>query len=141
MSERNNFNQNIIEEFRSNSGKVGGYFANADLLLLTTTGAKSGQQRTMPLAYTTDGERLVISASKGGAPSNPDWYHNLLAHPVATVEVGTERYQVRAAVTDEPKRSQLYAKMVEKMPGFAEYERNTTRKIPVLTLERVASGR
>jgi deazaflavin-dependent oxidoreductase (nitroreductase family) len=134
------FNQNIIAEFRANGGKVGGYFANSSLLLLTTTGAKSGQPRVTPLAYVTDGDRLIIIASKAGAPTNPDWYHNLLAHPVATVEVGSERFQVRASVVDEPERSRLYAKMVEKMPGFAEYERKTTRKIPVVALERVKAG-
>jgi deazaflavin-dependent oxidoreductase (nitroreductase family) len=134
------FNQNIIAEFRANGGKVGGYFANSSLLLLTTTGAKSGQPRVTPLAYLTDGDRLIIIASKAGAPTNPDWYHNLLAHPVATVEVGSERFQVRASVVDEPERSRLYAKMVEKMPGFAEYERKTTRKIPVVALERVKAG-
>lgn len=138
MSE-NNFNDNIIEEFRANNGKVGGYFADAKLLLLTTTGAKSGKARTMPLAYVNDDERLVIIASKAGAPTNPDWYYNLLANPVATIEVGTERFQVRASVANEPKRTQLYAKMVAVMPGFADYERKTSRKIPVLTLERVNS--
>jgi deazaflavin-dependent oxidoreductase (nitroreductase family) len=140
MSQYNNFNQNTIDEFRSNNGKVGGYFANATLLLLTTVGAKSGQSRTTPVAYVTDGDRLVIIASKGGAPSHPDWYYNLLANPVATVEVGTERFQVRASSTAEPERSQLYAKMVEMMPGFAAYERKTSRTIPVLTLERIASA-
>lgn len=133
----NNFNQSIIEEFRANDGKVGGPFEGGTLLLLTTTGAKSGQPRLSPLAYTTDGDRYVIIASKGGAPTNPDWYYNLLAHPIATIEVGSEKFQVRATVIEEPERSRLYAKMVEKMPGFAEYQRNTTRQIPVVVLERV----
>jgi deazaflavin-dependent oxidoreductase (nitroreductase family) len=137
MSNPDNFNESVITEFRTNGGKVGGYFANADLLLLTTTGAKSGQPRVSPLAYTTDGDRIVIIASKAGAPTNPDWYHNLLAHPLATVELGQERFQARATVTDEPERERLYAKMVEKMPGFAEYQRKTARKIPVVTLQRV----
>ena len=139
MSDHDNFNDKVITEFRANNGKVGGYFANASMLLLTSTGAKSGQTRTSPLVHTTDGERIVIVASKGGAPTNPDWYHNLLAHPVATVEIGTERFQIRASVTAEPERTRLYAKMVEVMPGFADYERNTSRKIPVFTLERVES--
>lgn len=140
MSERNNFNDDIITEFRANSGKVGGYFEGATLLLLTTTGAKSGKARINPLAYVTDGDRIVIIASKGGADTNPDWYRNLQAHPTATVEIGTERFQTRATVTEEPERTRLYAKMVEKMPGFADYERKTSRKIPVMTLERVDSA-
>ncbi|QBD75527.1 nitroreductase family deazaflavin-dependent oxidoreductase [Ktedonosporobacter rubrisoli] len=132
------FNQQIIEEFHANGGKVGGYFQNAKMLLLTTTGAKSGKQRVSPLVYTTDDERLVIIASKGGAPTNPDWYHNLQANPVATVEVGTEKYQVRASVAGPEDRDRLYAKMVEIMPGFAEYQQKTTRKIPVVLLDRIA---
>lgn len=140
MSEQNNPNQDVIDEFRTNGGKVsralGGFLANTTVLLLTSIGAKSGQRRTTPLMYVPDGKRLVIVASKAGAPTNPDWYHNLLANPVATVEVGTERFQVRASVTDEPERSRLFAKMVEMMPGFTEYERATTRKIPVFALER-----
>jgi len=138
MASPNNFNQTLIEEFRAKGGKVSGYFANSQLLLLTTTGAKSGQPRVSPVAYTTDGDRLVIIASKAGAPTNPDWYHNLLAHPIATIEKGNEQIQVRAtAVDEEPERKRLYAKMVEVMPGFAEYEQKTTRKIPVIVLERV----
>lgn len=132
-----NFNQSIIEEFRANGGKVGGPFEGGTLLLLTSTGAKSGQPRVSPLAYAADGERYVIIASKAGAPTNPDWYHNLLAHPDATIEVGREQFQVRATVAEEPERSRLYAKMVEKMPGFADYQRKTTRQIPVVVLERV----
>lgn len=141
MSENsaNDWNNSIIEEFRANGGKVGGPFEGATLLLLTTTGAKSGKQRVSPLAYTTDGDRFLIIASKAGAPTNPDWYHNLLAHPTATVEVGTEQFQVKAtSVVEEPERSDLYAKMVAKMPGFADYERKTTRKIPVVLLEKVS---
>lgn len=132
-----NFNQSIIEEFRANGGKVGGPFEGGTLLLLTSTGAKSGQPRVSPLAYVADGERYVIIASKAGAPTNPDWYHNLLAHPDATIEVGREQFQVRATVAEEPERSRLYAKMVEKMPGFADYQRKTTRQIPVVVLDRV----
>jgi deazaflavin-dependent oxidoreductase (nitroreductase family) len=131
------FNQRLIAEFRSNGGKVNGYFANTPLLLLTTTGAKSGQPRITPLAYTTDGDRLIIIASKGGAPTNPAWYHNLLAHPITTVEVGQERFQARAVVTEGAERDRLYTQMAEKMPGFAEYQNKTTRTIPVITLERI----
>jgi len=132
------FNQGTIDEFRANNGKVGGYFAGANMLLLHTVGAKSGQARTNPLVYVTDGDRLVVIASKGGADSNPDWYYNLLANPNVTVELGTEQFQARAtAVTEEPERSRLYAKMVEHRPGFAAYEQKTSRKIPAIILERV----
>jgi deazaflavin-dependent oxidoreductase (nitroreductase family) len=132
------FNQATIDEFRTNDGKVGGYFAGANLLLLHTIGAKSGQPRTNPVVYVTDGDRLVVIASKGGGDSNPDWYYNLLANPTVTVELGTEQFQARAtAVTEEPERSRLYAKMVEHRPGFADYEQKTSRKIPAIVLERV----
>ena len=137
MSSRNNWNDGVIEEFRANSGKVGGYFAGKTLLLLHTTGAKSGQERINPVAYVTDGDRLVIVASKGGAPTNPDWYHNILAHPLVTVEAGTEKFQARAEIAPEPERTRLYAKMVAMMPVFAEYLQKTNRVIPVITLTRV----
>ena len=137
MNNPNNWNQAIIEEFRANSGKVGGGFAGKNLLLLHTIGAKSGQERVNPVAYVADGDRLVIIASKGGAPTNPGWYYNLLAHPLVTVEVGEERFNVQASVTSEPERSRLYSKMVEMMPGFAEYQQKTTRVIPVIILTRV----
>jgi deazaflavin-dependent oxidoreductase (nitroreductase family) len=130
-------NQPIIEEFRANSGKVGGYFEGATLLLLHTTGAKSGKTRINPLAYTTDGDRLVVIASKGGAPTNPDWFYNLRANPLVTVEQGTEQFQARATIPDEPERTRLFNQMAAKMPGFAEYQRNTTRQLPVVVLERV----
>jgi deazaflavin-dependent oxidoreductase (nitroreductase family) len=132
------FNKAIIDEFRANDGKVGGYFAGANMLLLHTVGAKSGQARTNPMVYVTDGDRLVVIASKGGADSNPDWYYNLLANPNVRVELGTEQFQARAtAITEEPERSRLYAKMVEHRPAFAEYEQKTSRKIPAIILERV----
>lgn len=139
VSDPNDWNKQVIAEFRANGGKVGGYFEGANMILLHTIGAKSGQPRINPLVYTTDGDRLIIIASKGGADSNPDWYYNLLANPVTTVEVGSEQFQVRATpVTEEPERSRLYAKMVEHRSGFAEYEKQTSRKIPVVVLERVA---
>ena len=132
------FNQAIIQEFRANNGKVGGYFVGANMLLLHTVGARSGEARTNPLAYATDGDRLVVIASKGGADSNPDWYYNLLANPIVTVELGDEQFRARAtAVTEEPERSRLYAKMVEHRPAFAEYEQKTSRKIPAIVLERI----
>ncbi len=132
------FNQAIINEFRSNQGRVGGPFEGANMLLLHTVGAKSGQGRINPLVYVPDAERLVIAASKGGAETNPDWLHNLRASPLVSVEVGSERFQARATiVTEEPERSRLYALMVAHRPGFADYERRTTRAIPVVVLERV----
>ena len=138
MFNQNDRNKAIIDEFRSNSGKVGGRFAGKTLLLLHTVGAKSGQERINPVAYVTDGDRFVIIASKGGAPTNPQWYYNLLAHPLVTVEVGTQQFQVQAAQAPEPERTRLYGKMVEMMPGFAEYQQKTTRVIPVFTLTRLS---
>ena len=136
MSAPVNYNQQIIETFRANKGKTS---FPLPLILLTTTGAKSGDLRTSPVAYSTDGDRIVIAASKGGAPTNPDWYHNLVAHPIVTVEIGAEKFQARATiVTDEAERERLYARHAELMPGFAEYPQKTDRKIPVVLLERVA---
>ncbi len=137
MGSPQDWNKAIIEEFRANGGKVGGMFAGRTLLLLHTSGAKSGQPRINPVAYVEDGDRLVIIASKGGAPTNPDWYYNLVAHPDVTVEVGTEQLRVHATVAGDPERTRLYQKMVDMMPGFAEYEQKTTRKIPVFILTRV----
>jgi deazaflavin-dependent oxidoreductase (nitroreductase family) len=108
------------------------------MLLLTTTGAKSGQPRTNPLVYTTDGDHMIIMASKGGAPTNPDWYHNVVANPVVTVEVGDEQFQARAAVAEGPERERLFSQMAAQMPGFADYQQKTTRQIPVVVLERMA---
>ena len=136
MAELDDWNRSIIEEFHANGGKVGGQFAGGTLLLLTTTGAKSGKQRINPLAYTTDGDRLVIIASKGGAPTNPDWYYNLLAHPQVSVEVGTETFEATATLVTGEERDRLYANQATLMPGFAEYQKKTTRKIPVFVLER-----
>lgn len=132
------FNQQVIEEFRANGGKVGGYFEGADLLLLTTTGAKSGRQVTSPVMYLEDGGRLVVIASKAGADDNPAWFHNLRANPEVKVEIGTEEFQAEASVVDRPERDRLYARMVEKAPGFADYEAKTTRVIPVITLDRLS---
>ena len=137
MSIQNERNMAIIQEFRANAGKVGGPFAGKSLLLLHTVGAKSGQARINPVACIRDGDRLVVIASKGGAPTNPDWYHNILANPLVSVETGTEQFQARAAVTAEPERTRLYNQMVAMMPGFAEYQRKTTRIIPVIILTRV----
>jgi deazaflavin-dependent oxidoreductase (nitroreductase family) len=136
----NDFNQNLIEDFRANGGRAtSGPFLNAPLplLLLTTKGARTGEERTTPLVYTRDGGRYVIIASKGGAPTNPAWYHNLLANPRVTLEVGDETFDAQAAVVADPEeRDRLYDAQAAKMPGFAEYQRNTTRRIPVVVLER-----
>jgi deazaflavin-dependent oxidoreductase (nitroreductase family) len=137
MTNPNDWNKTIIEEFRANGGKVGGQFAGRPLLLLHTTGAKSQQQRVNPVAYTTDGDRLVVIASKGGAPTNPDWYYNIIANPRVAVEVGTEQFQARATIPTEPERTRLYDQMATTMPGFAEYQRKTTRIIPVVVLTRM----
>jgi deazaflavin-dependent oxidoreductase (nitroreductase family) len=136
MDDLNNFNRQLIEEYRANGRVVTGPFAGGPILLLTTTGAKSGQQRTNPLAYTRDGDRLVVIASKGGAPTNPDWFRNLVAHPEATVELRGERFPVRASFPQEEERQRLYDQMAAKMPNFAEYQRKTTRQIPVVVLQR-----
>ncbi len=133
----NDFNQKIIAEFRANGGIVGGPFAGSTILLLTTTGAKSGQPRINPLVYTTDGDKLVIVASKAGAPTNPDWFYNLVANPVVTVERGTEQFQARAIVPEAAERERLFNQAAAHMPGFADYQRNTTRTIPVVVLERI----
>ena len=134
MSESNDWNRKIIDEFRANEGKVGGMFDGKTLLLLHTKGARSGRERVNPVAYVRDGERFVVIASKGGAPTNPDWYFNVVATPDLTVEVGTERFQVHATVAEEPERTRLYNKMVEMMPAFDDYRRKTRRKIPVIVL-------
>ncbi len=135
MTNRNGWNESVIAEFRANAGKVGGRFEGRTLLLLHSTGAKSGEARINPLAYTRDGEHLLVIASKAGAPTNPDWFYNVKANPEVTVEVGTETLTARAiAVTEEPERSQLYAKMVAVHPGFADYEGKTVRKIPIVVL-------
>jgi deazaflavin-dependent oxidoreductase (nitroreductase family) len=134
----NDFNQSLIEEFRANDGKVTGVFAGRPLLLLTTTGAKSGQPRVSPLVYTTDGDRIVIIASKGGAPTNPDWYRNIVANPVVTVELPGETFQARATVIEGAERTRLYDAQAALMPGFAEYQQKTTRQIPVIVLERIS---
>lgn len=137
MSDVNNWNQKVIDEFRANDGKVGGNFEGKTLLLLHTTGAKSQQERINPVACIRDGDRLAVIASKGGAPTHPDWYYNVVANPLVSVEVGTEKLQARASVAEEPERTRLYDQMVKIMPGFDEYRRKTTRVIPVIVLTPV----
>lgn len=136
MSAFNEFNTRIMEEFHANGGKVGGRFAGTDILILTTTGRKSGQMRWHPLAYSRDGERYIIAASKGGAPTSPDWYFNLMANPSTVIEVGAEVIPVVATVAEGAERDRLYAQHAAKMPGFKDYETNTTRTIPVVVLTR-----
>ena len=133
--ERRNWNDKIIEEFRANDGRVGAPFEGTPLLLLHTTGAKSGQPRVNPLAYQADGDRVVVFASKGGAPTNPDWYHNLLANPRVTVEVGSDTRKVTARVAQGDERERIWSRQKELVPGFADYEQKTTRQIPVIILE------
>jgi deazaflavin-dependent oxidoreductase (nitroreductase family) len=135
MADMNDFNQSIIDEFRANHGKVGGQFEGAPMLLLTTTGAKSGQARTVPVVYLADGNRYLVFASKAGAPTNPDWYHNLVANPTVSVEVGSDRFDANAVVLTGDERDRLYAKQAELLPGFQEYQKNTTRIIPVVALQ------
>jgi len=130
------FNRAIIAEFRSNGGRVGGPFEGAPLLLLTSTGAKSGQARTTPVVYLPDGERMLIFASKAGAPTHPAWYHNLLAHPEASVELGTETIAVTASEVSGEQRDQLFARQAAVMPQFNEYAQMTDRLIPVIALQR-----
>jgi deazaflavin-dependent oxidoreductase (nitroreductase family) len=138
---RDDFNQQVIDQFRTNNGTmVSGMFKGAPLLLLTTTGARSGRRRTTPLAHTRDGDRYVVIASKAGAPSHPDWYRNLVANPEVTVEVGGETFEALASVPTGSERKRLYDAQAALMPNFAEYQRNTTREIPVVVLERVAAN-
>ena len=137
MSPINERNKTIIDEFRASGGKVGGWWGYRPMLLLHTIGAKSGEERVNPVATFQDGDRWVVIASKGGAPTHPDWYRNLLAHPEVTVEVGQEKFKACAIVTQEPERSRLYDKMVSINPGFAEYRARTSRVIPVIVLERI----
>ena len=137
MSDVNDWNKRFIEEFRANEGKVGGNFEGKSLLLLHTLGAKSGKERVNPVACVLDGERLVVIASKAGAPTHPDWYYNLVANPLVTVEFGKDTFQAQAVVAEEPERTRLYDKMVEVMPGFADYRAKAARVIPVITLTPV----
>jgi deazaflavin-dependent oxidoreductase (nitroreductase family) len=137
MADRNDWNHQMIEQFRGNNGNVGGYWEGKPLLLLTTTGTKSGKRRTTPVMYLRDGDRLLVFASKSGAPTNPDWYHNLIAHPKVTVEVGSETYEAHATVLKGAERDRFYAEHADLYPQFKEYQEKTTRKIPVIALERL----
>jgi deazaflavin-dependent oxidoreductase (nitroreductase family) len=132
-----NWNEKIIEEFRANEGKVGGVFQGAPMVLLTSKGARTGKPHINPLMYLPDGDRVVVFASYGGAPENPQWFKNLVANPDATAEVGTETFSVRATVAEGAERDRLFEEQKKRYPQFGEYEKKTTRKIPVVILERV----
>jgi len=136
----NDFNRNLIADLRAHGGKAtSGPFFGRDLLIITTKGAKSGEVRENPLVYTRDGNKYVIVASKGGAPTNPSWYHNLVAHPEVTIELGGEKFKARARVAGDADYERLYQHHASINPGFKEYRQKTTRKIPVVLLERLDS--
>jgi deazaflavin-dependent oxidoreductase (nitroreductase family) len=137
--ERTEWNRKIIDEFRANQGKVGGPFAGAPILLLHHKGAKTGTERVSPVAYHDLGDgRVAVFASKGGAPTNPDWFHNLVANPDVTIEIGTKTVSVKARVPDDAERAPIWEAQKKAMPPFAEYEQKTTRTIPVVILEPAA---
>ncbi|MEU2112146.1 nitroreductase/quinone reductase family protein [Streptomyces sp. NPDC019507] len=137
----NDFNQQVIDEFRAHRGRVGGYFEGARLLLLTTTGARSGAPHTTPVGYLPDGgDRVLVIASAGGSPKHPDWYHNIVAKPRLTVEDGVFTYEARAVILDGEERERAFARAVEADPGWAEYQAKTDRVIPVVALESVENG-
>ena len=136
MTDQNTYNRQLIEEFRADRDKGGGAMKGRPLLLLTTTGAKSGQLRTKPMMFIPDGDRLLVIASNVGAPTHPDWYRNLVAHPEVTVEVGNETFKAIAIVTEGSERQRLWTRVVELYPFFADHEAKTTRQIPVIALRR-----
>jgi deazaflavin-dependent oxidoreductase (nitroreductase family) len=137
VAQVSDWNRRIVEEFRSNQGKVGGPFEGRPLLLLHHVGARSRVERVNPLAYQRVGDAFAVFGSKGGAPTNPDWYYNLLANPEAKVEVGTETFDVLARVPGPEEWRRIWEEQKRQMPGFADYERRTTRRIPVVVLDPV----
>ncbi len=136
MSDTNDFNTQVIDEFRANAGQLGGNFAGAPLLLLHTVGAKSGKTRVHPVMYLEEDGRWYVFASKAGAPTNPDWYYNLLANPNVSIEIGADTIDVAATPVDREERDRIYAEQVQRFPGFGEYQENTDRIIPVVALDR-----
>jgi deazaflavin-dependent oxidoreductase (nitroreductase family) len=130
-------NQRVITEFRANNGKVGGMFEGMPVLLMTMTGAKSGRTLIRPVCYSRDGDTIVVIASYGGAAHNPPWYHNLVANPVITVEVGHEKFKAKASITSGQERQRLFDQMAKQMPFFNDYQKKTARQIPVLVLNRI----
>jgi deazaflavin-dependent oxidoreductase (nitroreductase family) len=138
VPDANDWNSKIIEEFRANDGKVGGPFEGAPLLLLHTTGAKSGKERVNPMMYRPVDGGYAVFASKAGAPTNPDWYHNLVAHPAVQAEIGSQTLNLTARVAAGDEREHIWTAHKTANPGFAEYEAQTTRQIPVVILEPVS---
>src|SRR5437667_8878313 len=136
MTDQDTYNRQLIEEFRADRDKGGGAMKGRPLLLLTTTGAKSGQLRTKPMMFIPDGDRLLVIASNVGAPAHPDWYRNLVAHPDVTVEVGAETFDATAVVTQGAERDRLWTRVVELYPFFTGHQAKTTRQIPVIELSR-----
>jgi len=130
-------NRSVIKEFRANQGKVGGPMADMPILLLTMTGAKTGRTLVRPLCYSRDGDRIVVIASYGGAARNPPWYHNLVANPVVTVEVGAEKFKARVTQVYSSERNRLFDAQAKLMPFFTDYQNKTERRIPVLVLTRI----
>jgi deazaflavin-dependent oxidoreductase (nitroreductase family) len=137
MPDANDWNSKIIEEFRANDGQVGGNFEGAPVLLLHTAGAKTGQERVNPMMYQAVGDSYAVFASKGGAPTNPDWYHNLLAQPRVRAEIGTQTVELTARVAAGETRERIWSAQKSAYPGFADYEQKTTRQIPVVILDPV----
>jgi len=137
MTDFNDFNRQLIEEFRANKGALTGRFERSPILLLTTAGARSGIHHTTPMMYRRDGERLLVFASNAGARKAPDWYHNLVAHPDVTVEVGSDAYEASAVVTTGEERERLFAETLVNYPFFADQEQKAGREIPVVALERL----
>ncbi|MDQ2584356.1 MULTISPECIES: nitroreductase/quinone reductase family protein [Saccharothrix] len=134
------FNQQVIDEFRANGGRVGGPFEGGRLVLLTTTGARTGARHTTPVGYLPDGDRILVIASAGGSPRHPDWFRNLRANPVVQVEDGVFTYDAKATVLEGAERDAVWARAVEADPGWARYQEQTSRVIPVVALEQVAGG-
>jgi deazaflavin-dependent oxidoreductase (nitroreductase family) len=137
MPDMNEFNAQVIAEFRANGGRVGGAFEGATLVLLTTTGAKSGLERVTPVVCRVDGDHVYVFASKAGAPTDPDWFHNLVANPEVGVELGADTFRARAVVLDGAARDEVYAAQAAEFPNFAEYQEATDRVIPVVRLDRI----
>ena len=137
MTDQNTYNRQLIEEFRADRDKGGGAMKGRPLLLLTTTGAKSGQLRTKPMMFIPDGDRLLVIASNAVAPTHPEWYRNLVAHPEVTVEVGNETFKAIATVTEGLERQRLWSRVVELYPFFADHQAKTSRQIPVIVLRRL----
>lgn len=138
MADQDDYNRKLIEEFRASRGKADDPFAGRPLLLLTTTGARSGLRRTTPLMYIREGDRLLVIASNVGAPTHPDWYHNLVAHPQVTVEVGNETFDATAVVVEGEERERLWAWIVGQYPFFVDHQAKTSRQIPIVALLRRA---